>query len=122
MEHFLPYSGVWLESQSYFRLLGLFLATTGLLYILTHFIYELYFSPLSYIPGPWYAAISDFWLTTRLMQSRQCSSVDELFNRYGPVVRVGPNKVVFMDAQAIKDVYGVAARFDKGIFYKGFLT
>ena len=122
MEHIIQLSRAFLESHSFLQIFAILLVTIGFIYNLLFTFYELFISPLSAIPGPWHAAISDFWLTTRLMQSRQCSSVDDLFKQYGPIVRVGPNKVVFMGVQAIKDVYGVAARFDKGVFYKGFLT
>ena len=92
-----------------------------LLYLCATFVYNLYFSPLSAIPGPWYAAISDFWLTTHVARLQQCMTVQALFERYGPVVRVGPNKVVFCDLSTMRTVYCVQ-KFDKSPFYKALLT
>jgi hypothetical protein len=40
---------------------------------------------------------------------------------YGPVVRVGPNKVVFRDVSTMRNVYSVH-KFDKSNFYKSLLT
>ena len=103
---------------STFLLLAL---TSFLLYACASSVYQLYFSPLAAVPGPWYAAISDFWLTTHVARLQQCMTVQALFERYGPVVRVGPNKVVFCDLTTMRAVYCVH-KFDKSPFYKALLT
>ena len=95
--------------------------TACLLYFCGTCVYNLFFSPLAAIPGPWYAAISDFWLTTHVARLQQCMTVQALFERYGPVVRVGPNKVVFCDLTTMRSVYCVQ-KFDKSSFYKALLT
>jgi len=89
--------------------------------IVLRVIYQLVFSPLSAIPGPWYAAVSDFWLTTHVLRLQQCKTVDKLFQVYGPVVRVGPNKIVFRDVTSMRSVYSVH-KFDKSTYYKSLLT
>ncbi|KAL1722322.1 cytochrome P450 [Schizophyllum commune] len=78
--------------------------------------YRLFFSPLSDIPGPWYAAVSDFWLTTHVARLQQCMTVNKLFKKYGPVVRIGPNRVAFKDLAGVKNVYSVH-KFDKAPSY-----
>jgi hypothetical protein len=90
-------------------------------YIVLGAIYKLTFSPLSHLPGPWYAAVSDFWLTTHVLRLQQCKTVQDLFDTYGPVVRVGPNKVVFRDISTMRNVYSVH-KFDKSPYYKSLLT
>ncbi|KAH9977612.1 cytochrome P450 [Lactifluus volemus] len=91
------------------------------LYFILCAIYQLCFSPLCDIPGPWYAAISDLWLTTHVVRLQQCRIIDTLFKKYGPVVRVGPNKVVFNDISTTKSVYSTL-KFDKSAYYKSLLT
>ena len=91
------------------------------LYLLLNAIYQLRLSPLSPIPGPWYASISDFWLFSHALRLQQCKTVHSLFARYGPVVRIGPNKVAFRDLSATKNVY-IAHKFDKSDYYKSLLT
>src|SRR5579863_9645963 len=91
------------------------------LYFILCALYQLCFSPLCDIPGPWYAAISDFWLTTHVLRLQQCRTIDALFKKYGPVVRVGPNKVVFNDLSTTKNVYSIL-KFDKSSYYKSLLT
>ncbi|KAL0950331.1 hypothetical protein HGRIS_010302 [Hohenbuehelia grisea] len=90
-------------------------------YTLLRAIYNLFFSPLSAIPGPWYAAVSDMWLTYHVLRLEQCKTVQQLFEIYGPVVRVGPNKVVFCDASTMRSVYSVH-KFNKSSYYKSLLT
>lgn len=100
------------------------LAVTGTfvaLYFILCALYQLCFSPLCDIPGPWYAAISHFWLTTHVLRLQQCRTIDSLFAKYGPVVRVGPNKVVFNDLTTTRNVYSIL-KFDKSKYYKSLLT
>ncbi|CCM00466.1 uncharacterized protein FIBRA_02499 [Fibroporia radiculosa] len=105
-------------SPSTYLLLAL---STLFVYLAASAVHRLFFSPLSALPGPWYAAVSDLWLTTHVVRLQQCRTVQALFDRYGPVVRVGPNKVVFCDATAMKSVYCVH-KFDKSSYYKSLLT
>jgi len=88
-------------------------------YVTALAIYNLLFSPLKHIPGPWYAAISNFWLMTHIVRLRQSPYIHSLFEQYGPVVRVGPNKVVFNDLASSRSVYSVH-RFDKSTYYRSF--
>ncbi|EPT00864.1 hypothetical protein FOMPIDRAFT_47141 [Fomitopsis schrenkii] len=105
-------------SISTFLLLAL---SSSVFYLAAHAFYQSFFSPLAALPGPWYAAISDFWLITHVVRFRQCRAVQDLFDTYGPVVRVGPNKVIFCDATAMRSVYCIH-KFDKSSYYKSLLT
>lgn len=91
------------------------------LYIIIRAIYQLYFSPLSVLPGPWYAAINDFWLISHAARLDKCTAVQDLFDSYGPIVRVGPNKIIFRDYNTMKNIYSVQ-KFDKSQWYKGFVA
>ncbi|KAJ7766378.1 cytochrome P450 [Mycena maculata] len=84
-------------------------------------IHLLFFHPLSSIPGPWYAAVSSLWITSHVLRLEQCKTIHALFETYGPVVRIAPNKVVFCDLGAMKSVYSTW-KFDKSDYYKSLLT
>ncbi|KAJ7888412.1 cytochrome P450 [Mycena olivaceomarginata] len=84
-------------------------------------IHLLFFHPLSSIPGPWYAAVSSLWITSHVLRLEQCKTIHALFQTYGPVVRIAPNKVVFCDLGAMKSVYSTW-KFDKSDYYKSLLT
>ncbi|KAJ3984413.1 cytochrome P450 [Lentinula detonsa] len=83
-------------------------------------IYHLYFSPLSSIPGPWYAAVSDLWIIVHTLRCRKVRAIDDLFKVYGPVVRIAPTTVAFLDPdyeqQTTRMVY-TALKLDKGPIY-----
>lgn len=96
------------------------LLATFAAYVCLSVLSRLYLSPLSSIPGPWYAVISDFWFTWIFVRFRRVRTIDSLFKTYGPVVRVSPNRVVFLDASTYKQVYGTAAKVDKHPMYKTF--
>ncbi|KAG2073384.1 cytochrome P450 [Suillus decipiens] len=93
----------------------------SLVYIVSRAIYNLFLSPLSSIPGPWFAAVSNFWITTHILRLQQCKTNHRLFDKYGPVVRIGPNKVIFKDLTSMRSIYSVY-KFDKSTFYKSLLT
>lgn len=93
----------------------------SLVYLVSRAIYDLFLSPLSSIPGPWFAAVSNFWITTHVLRLQQCKTNHRLFEKYGPVVRIGPNKVIFKDLTSMRSVYSVY-KFDKSTFYKSLLT
>jgi len=115
------FSAIQLPAPWFTSNLVLILASVSFTYFLIHAIYNLFLSPLSAIPGPWYYAISDFWLITHVFRLQQCKAIQNLFEIYGPVVRVGPNKIVFRDISTMRNVYSVH-KFDKSNFYKSLLT
>ncbi|KAI1752891.1 cytochrome P450 [Xylaria castorea] len=80
-------------------------------------IFNLFFHPLAYIPGPTAAAIADFWLLWQLFSLRKCESLHECLLKYGSVVRVGPNKLVVSGQDDIKTIYGPGSKCLKSSFY-----
>ena len=101
--------------------LTLTLTSTLTVYVLGYAVYQLYFSPLCHVPGPWYAAISEIWLFTHVLRMRQSRAVQSVFDVYGPIVRVAPNRVAYVDVVSNKRIYS-NPKFPKGIFYKGMLA
>ena len=79
-------------------------------------IYNLYFSPLRSIPGPWYAAVSEIWILVHTFRCRKVRAIDDLFKKYGNVVRIAPNTVAFLDSQTSRVVYN-GLKLDKGPLY-----
>ncbi|KAH7097809.1 cytochrome P450 [Auriculariales sp. MPI-PUGE-AT-0066] len=92
-----------------------FLATT----IVLRVIWNLRLSPLARqrIPGPWYAAISDIWYGWHGVTCDRTPALAQLFEQYGPVVRIGANRVAFNDVPTIHRIYRDFA-FNKGAFFK----
>ncbi len=61
-------------------------------------------SPLRHIPGPLPAKLSKAWLLAFTLSGRRAFYLHALHQRYGPVVRVGPNDLSFASAAAARDI------------------
>lgn len=54
-------------------------------------VYQLFFSPLSRFPGPFWAKLSDFGMLLMALEGDANRHFVSLHKRFGTVVRVGPN-------------------------------
>ncbi|EPS35654.1 hypothetical protein H072_10923 [Dactylellina haptotyla CBS 200.50] len=66
------------------------IAVAVIFYLFTNALYQIYFSPLSKIPGPWYAAVSRLWVRSRALKGRLIFDAHALHERYGRYVRISP--------------------------------
>lgn len=77
----------------------------GIALLLAVAVYRLFFHPLSRIPGPRLAAISNCWLAYHVRNGHMLRLGKTLHNKYGPAVRVGPNEVWFNSKDAFRLIY-----------------
>ncbi|KAF2799643.1 benzoate 4-monooxygenase cytochrome P450 [Melanomma pulvis-pyrius CBS 109.77] len=68
--------------------------------------YNVYLHPLRKYPGPKLYACSIIPITRQRLRGRALIVVTALHKKYGPVVRLAPNELSYIDIQAWKDVYG----------------
>ena len=68
-------------------------------------VYRLYLQPLAKYPGPVAAKLTYFYMTSAGIQCKSTYLRHEIHQRYGHVVRVGPNKIFFCDAACIMEIY-----------------
>lgn len=68
-------------------------------------IYNIYFHPLANFPGPTKRAASTFVDQWTKCIGRQLPDEYALHEKYGPVVRMSPNALSFVNPQAWKDIY-----------------
>jgi hypothetical protein len=79
-------------------------------------------SPLNKIPGPFHARITSLILKWHEMTANRTMYVHRMHMKYGPVVRIAPNEVVFASQGAVKEIYGSGGSgCDKTEFYDLFL-
>jgi hypothetical protein len=64
------------------------------------------FHPLAKYPGPVLARVSRFWAVREVARGHQHRVSHELFERYGDVVRTGPDHLIIRNASAIPVVLG----------------
>ncbi|KAJ5679171.1 Cytochrome P450 [Penicillium macrosclerotiorum] len=75
-------------------------------------------SPLSNIPGPWFTRFTSFWIKYQEFTANRREYIHDLHQKYGPVVRLGPNEVSFTSLDAIKEIYASGGSgYDKTEFY-----
>ncbi|KAJ7185432.1 benzoate para-hydroxylase [Mycena filopes] len=79
--------------------------------------------PLSRIPGPFVTRWTNLWLAYHAHQGRRYKAVDEAHQRYGVVVRIGPNHFSVASPEALSIIYGQGPNAPpKSVFYDVFVT
>ena len=83
--------------------------------ITTVLVYHLYrtYSQLNHIPGPLIAKFTNFYRFLLARRGRLHLHLDRAHQRYGPVVRFGPNLVCICDPEAIQTVFNLRGGFPK---------
>jgi hypothetical protein len=93
------------------------LITTSLISLL---LYLTLLDPLKNISGPLHARLTPFWLWYHAYIGDECTQIDLLHKKYGPVVRIAPNEVSISDGAALAPVYTEKGGFLKAPYYANF--
>ncbi|KAK4862890.1 hypothetical protein LT330_003023 [Penicillium expansum] len=97
-------------------ILGCFLGVLCL-----HFIYTRLSSPLARIPGPTISKWTEVVYIRYWFAGKVPYYVHDLHERYGPIVRTGPNRVDICDVDAVKEIHKTNSRFLKSSWYRTLL-
>ncbi|KAJ5671767.1 hypothetical protein N7507_000894 [Penicillium longicatenatum] len=90
-------------------------------YFAIYAIFQRFFHPLAKYPGPFLACLTDLWQVHQFMTLKQPYHLTELHEKYGSIVRYGPDKLSITDEDAIKSIYQSGARFmPKTEFYDAY--
>ncbi|KAF2682315.1 isotrichodermin C-15 hydroxylase [Lentithecium fluviatile CBS 122367] len=76
-----------------------------LLYPVIRIVYNLYFHPLSRVPGPSRWACSRLPFIRSLLRGTIIHDFERMHRKYGPVLRVAPNEVTFASKDAWPDIH-----------------
>ncbi|EWY95486.1 hypothetical protein FOYG_04519 [Fusarium oxysporum NRRL 32931] len=103
--------------------MGLILVTAlGLLPVLLiyrYIIYPVFFCALSRLPAPhWICHISPLWILAARKWRRENTSLYRAHQRFGPVIRIGPNEVSVDGLEGMRTIY--QGGFEKGHWYSVF--
>ncbi len=83
------------------------ITSISVVYLIFTSIYDVYFGPLSKVPGPKLRAFSKIPWVIAGIRGKDAKISVELHQKYGPIVRLAPHQLSFAGgAQAFKDVYG----------------
>ncbi|KAI1404957.1 isotrichodermin C-15 hydroxylase [Hypoxylon fuscum] len=75
------------------------------LYAALRCFYFLYWHPLATYPGPKLAAVSNAWYGWHWISGKSPWAIARVLEKYGDVVRIAPNELVFITPQAQNDIY-----------------
>lgn len=81
-------------------------------------IYNLYFHPLSHIPGNFWARATGVPSWVAAFSGKRHVWLWEQFQTYGSPIRPEPNTVLFCDPEAYADIYNMKANVRRGRFYE----
>ncbi|USP74120.1 hypothetical protein yc1106_01394 [Curvularia clavata] len=87
------------------------------IFLIARLVYSISLHPLRKIPGPFAAKLTELWRTWKLSQGNWHIDILELHRKYGPVVRVAPNEVAFIDKVGLTKVYGHLSSAKKTPWY-----
>ncbi|OTA80295.1 hypothetical protein M434DRAFT_401801 [Hypoxylon sp. CO27-5] len=79
--------------------------------------FRLWFHPLRAYPGPFFARLTDAYAGYFAIKKRLHLATYQNFQRYGPIVRQAPNRLVFNTITALQDIY-LNPRVTKGQAYR----
>ena len=89
------------------------LPALGLVALLARLARNKYGYGIANVPGPFCAAYTDLWRFFVVWGGRAERTHIQLHDKYGPLVRLGPNSVSISDPEAIKVIYGLASTYVK---------
>ncbi|KAI1437349.1 isotrichodermin C-15 hydroxylase [Xylaria sp. CBS 124048] len=92
----------------------------ALLYSIGLVIYRVFFHPLAKYPGPFLAKITDAHQLYHAWKGDRHLQFWRMHERYGKIVRFGPNSLSFNSNGALRDIYGFKANVRKAAFYDAF--
>ncbi|KJZ69727.1 hypothetical protein HIM_10896 [Hirsutella minnesotensis 3608] len=100
------------------------LLSNGLCYLVGLFTsiltYRLVLHPLRSYPGPLGARISDLWFSSQIAPKRRAfETIQQLHQRYGPFVRIGPSALAITHPEAVETLFGSKSKCIKGDWYDG---
>lgn len=88
------------------------------LLLLSFKLFQAITSPLAKIPGPRYSILTPVYLMLQEFTSKRRLYIHRLHQKYGPVVRLGPNEVSFTSLEALKEIYtSGGSGYDRTEFY-----
>jgi hypothetical protein len=71
-------------------------------------VYQAFFTPFARVPGPLLAKFTRGWQIWRYYRGTWHDDIQWLHDKYGPVVRIAPDEVSFVDHDALRTLYSYA--------------
>ncbi|KAL7627061.1 hypothetical protein AAE478_003837 [Parahypoxylon ruwenzoriense] len=102
----------WEQYAHYLPHLGAALVVCVAIILISRIIYNIFLHPLRNFPGPLAGRATNLWRASKSVSGDMPQTVKQLHDKYGPVVRISPNELSFIESQAWKDIYGHHASYE----------
>ncbi|KAM0547823.1 hypothetical protein ACHAPJ_010169 [Fusarium lateritium] len=106
-----------LVQRSDWRNLATAVVVVPVLSIVAWWVVAYFTSPLRKYPGPYLAGWTNLWRLFVVRKGSVHLKMKELHDKYGPVVRIGPNTLDLDIPDLIKTLYGTDGKWQKTEFY-----
>lgn len=83
----------------------------------TKILKRVFFSPLRHLPGPRYTALTGLVLRMHALKGHRSQWVNQLHQKYGPVVRIAPDEVDISDFDGFREIHKIGSAFVKSSWY-----
>lgn len=101
------------DLHTYLLLISISIITVG--------VYRLSLHPISQIPGPLFLKLTALPLLWRSYAGTEATYLTRLFaDTNSPILRIGPNEVLFADGAALAPIYSTDGGFQKALCYRNF--
>ncbi|KAI0121149.1 cytochrome P450, partial [Xylariales sp. AK1849] len=74
-------------------------------------------SPLASLPGPWHSRFTRLPLKYHILAGQRMYYQHRLHEKYGPIVRIGPEEVAVADLEAFSQIHRIGSGFNKAPWY-----
>ena len=88
----------------------------------SYVVYQRYLHPLGRFPGPFWASLTGLWKIRVLLTGDMPAQLCKLHEKYGNIIRIGPNELSFNTETALNDIYKAGRVMEKGPLYDGFTS
>ncbi|PKS08510.1 hypothetical protein jhhlp_004895 [Lomentospora prolificans] len=98
-------------------------ASALVLWPVTVAVYRRYFHPLANVPGPFLPSVTRLylWYHNIIKDGTYYKRIEEMHQKYGPIVRVAPNEIHLSDPEDYDVIYSVGSKFYKAASFYGAL-
>jgi cytochrome P450 len=72
---------------------------------------------LRHVPGPNWAAFSKYWMVSASLKGNQPYAIYEANQKYGSLVRIGPNVLATDDPEVLRRMMAVHSKYTRGPWY-----
>ncbi|KAL6150794.1 hypothetical protein ACJQWK_00361 [Exserohilum turcicum] len=91
-----------------------------IVYVVVWLTYTLLLTRQRKIPGPFLAKITGLWEVKKVFDGDIHKTMIKLHERYGPIVRIAPNRYDFNTLDAVKTIYRIGDQLPKSNYYTPF--